>query len=274
VSDSDALTVTFGSSSSIDVAKSSDATESMGVGDTITYSYRVTNNGAFPLTNVSVADPQPGLSTIDCIDFVRRTIAGNAVRARAVLAVDLDNDDDLDDADDYGDIDLVVASSGDDTIAWYQSDLEQQQGPDDPPPPGLIPVFTERPVSTTSESARAIDVADVNGDGALDIVTGFLFEIAWHTGDAAEMCFGFDATGDDEVDGAELSLLGGAFGQICADPGNPVEWWIDIDYNGDCLVDGEDLAIMTSRDVWGSWTDPINDPPEGSVKELCAFTCP
>jgi uncharacterized repeat protein (TIGR01451 family) len=272
VTDSDDLTVTFGSSSSIDIAKSSDATASMGVGDTITYTYRVTNTGAALLTNVSVTDSQSGLSTIDCLHFVRRTIPINAVRARAVLAVDLDHDDEDVPADDVGDVDLVVASSGDDTIAWYQSDLEQQQGDADPQPTGLIPAFTRRLVSTTSESARAIDVADMNGDEALDVVTGYLFEIAWHPGNAVEACYDFDATGDNEVDGAELGLLGGAFGQECADPANPDEWWLDIDYNDDCQADGEDLAIMTSFYVWGSWTNPDEDPPTG--RRLCAFTCP
>jgi uncharacterized repeat protein (TIGR01451 family) len=261
VSDSDELTVTFASPSSIDIAKSSDATESMDVGDTITYTYRVTNNGEVTLSNVSVSDPQVGLSTLDCgIDFFRRIVTGSAVRVRAVLATDVDAD---------GDTDMVSTSSGDDTIEWYQSDLAQQVPPDPPTGDPLVPRFERRKISTTSESARAVAVADINGDGALDVVTGFLFEIAWHAGNAAEACYGFDATGDNEVDGAELSLLGGAFGQICADPGAPNEWWLDIDYNGDCLVDGEDLAILTAFGVWGRSTDP-----DDTERAVCAFTCP
>jgi hypothetical protein len=133
----------------------------------------------------------------------------------------------------------------------------------------LIPAWSRRTISTTAESARAVGVADLNDDGALDIVTGFFFEIAWHQGGADETCYGFDATGDNEIDGLELSLLGGAFGQICADPGNPDEWWLGIDYNDDCLVDGDDLAILTAAGVWGTSTDPNQE-----ARPVCAFTCP
>ncbi len=182
-------------------------------------------------------------------DFVRRA-----------LAVDLDAD---------GDLDVVSASSGDDKIAWYQSDLLPI--PDPPPDPPVTPVFTARGISTSAESARAVDVADLDGDGALDVVSGFLFGIAWHAGGATEACSSFDVDGDGRIDGVELSWLGAAFGassSICAGGGLPGrEWWAPIDYNRDCLVDGEDLSILTMIGVWGNSTDP-QDPNH------CAYTCP
>ena len=126
------------------------------------------------------------------------------------------------------------------------------------------------------------DSEDINNDGALDIITGFLFEIAWHQGRVAEACEGFDATGDDEIDGEELAQLGGGFGAQCANPLDPVEWWIGVDYNGDCLIDGEDLAILTSSGVWGRCLDidgdglcGVCDPETEECSELvCSFTCP
>jgi hypothetical protein len=202
-------------------------------------------------TEVGFSSPRFITGTAGFADFVER-----------IVARDMDND---------GDLDIVSASSGDDKIAFWQSDLAQQNGADPPPefPEDLLPVWTQRPISARSESARAVDVADLDGDGNLDVATGFLFEIAWHAGGAEEICLGFDATGDNEIDGLELSLLGGAFGQICADPGNPDEWWLGIDYNEDCQVDGDDLAILTAKGVWGRSTDP-----DDTERPVCAFTCP
>jgi hypothetical protein len=193
----------------------------------------------------------------------RRAVTFAADFVRELVAVDLDGD---------GDVDIASASSGDDTIAWYQSDLAQQLA-SDPPVDDPIPAFTERPVSTTAESARALDVADLDGDGDHDVVTGFLFEIAWHPGGAVEICGGFDVTGgdgggpDDQIDGSELSWLGGAFGRTC-EPG-PDPWWLGVDYNEDCQVDGEDLAILTAVGVWGTSTDT-----DQTERPVCAYTCP
>ncbi|MFC5185842.1 DUF7507 domain-containing protein [Actinomadura harenae] len=51
---------------SISLQKSADPTTFTTVGQLINYTYLVTNNGSEPLTNVNVADPLPGLSSIDC----------------------------------------------------------------------------------------------------------------------------------------------------------------------------------------------------------------
>jgi uncharacterized repeat protein (TIGR01451 family) len=66
VSDDDTLTVSTDSPSSIDIVKSSDAMPPTGLGDEITFTYGITNTGTTTLTDVSVTDPQPGLSGIDC----------------------------------------------------------------------------------------------------------------------------------------------------------------------------------------------------------------
>ncbi|MGH2548382.1 MAG: DUF7507 domain-containing protein, partial [Thermomicrobiales bacterium] len=49
---------------SIDVAKSSDPTGGVHLGDTITYTFTATNTGNVTLSNVTVNDPLPGLSAI------------------------------------------------------------------------------------------------------------------------------------------------------------------------------------------------------------------
>ena len=50
------------------LTKTSDATEPVAVGDAITYSFEVDNTGNVTLTAVTVTDPLPNLSAIDCGD--------------------------------------------------------------------------------------------------------------------------------------------------------------------------------------------------------------
>jgi len=208
-----------------------------------------------------VTDCETDCEAEEClVRFRGVAITSSADFVRAVLAANIDNDV-------GGFLDIVAASSGDDSVSWHQQEqVDDGMG-------NLTVSFTERPTTTTAESARAIAVEDINGDGALDIVTGFLFEIAWHQGNVPEACRGFDATGDDEMDGEELALVGGAFGEICFDPMNPgAEWWVGVDYNEDCQIDGDDLAILTSTGVWGRCIDV--DLAECSEELICSFTCP
>ena len=46
--------------------KSSNATAATTVGDTITYSFKVTNNGTVTITSFVVTDPLVGLSAVNC----------------------------------------------------------------------------------------------------------------------------------------------------------------------------------------------------------------
>ena len=75
------------------------------------------------------------------------------------------------------------------------------------------------------------DTLDNDCDGGVDDLT----------------CDGFDATGDQRVDGFELAWIGRAFGSCHADPQS--QWWNDVDYTGDGCVDGGDLAMLGA--VWG-----------------------
>lgn len=93
--------------------------------------------------------------------FTKRVITSTAASARSVYTADFDLD---------GDTDVVSASYDDDTIAWYENDG------------GSPPVFTERVITTAANGAASVYAADVNGDGAVDIVSASVlsFEVAWY----------------------------------------------------------------------------------------------
>src|SRR4029077_15655215 len=66
VSDDDTLTTPLTKIPRVTVVKSSNATAATKVGDTITYSFLVTNSGNVTITSFVVTDPLVGLSAINC----------------------------------------------------------------------------------------------------------------------------------------------------------------------------------------------------------------
>jgi uncharacterized repeat protein (TIGR01451 family) len=66
VTDSDSETVTATSTPSIDIVKTANPTNVTAAGQTVVYSFAVTNTGNVTLTGVGVADPLPGLSAVTC----------------------------------------------------------------------------------------------------------------------------------------------------------------------------------------------------------------
>ncbi len=93
--------------------------------------------------------------------FTAINITTSADGAFSVFAADMDGD---------GDMDIVSASTGDDTIAWYEND----GNPD--------PAFTAADIATSANSARSVYVADMDGDGDLDILSASYNDdtIAWY----------------------------------------------------------------------------------------------
>ena len=77
--------------------------------------------------------------------------------------------------DNDGDLDIVSASSGDDTIAWYENDGAAN------------PSWTATDIATTADGARDVYVSDLDNDGDLDIVSASTFDdtIAWYENDGA-----------------------------------------------------------------------------------------
>jgi hypothetical protein len=84
------------------------------------------------------------------LTFVPRVIGQDADHAKAIIASDLDRD---------GDRDLLVSSSGDNTVAWYENDG------------ATPPTFGVRLITTAAREARAVHAADLDGDGDLDVLT-------------------------------------------------------------------------------------------------------
>ena len=98
--------------------------------------------------------------------FTRHEIATDADGARSVYAADLDSD---------GDMDVLSASSDDDTIAWYEND-------------GVSPpAFTPHEIATDADSARSVYAADLDRDGDLDVLSASANDnkIAWYENDGA-----------------------------------------------------------------------------------------
>merc|ERR1711991_92575 len=70
-----------------------------------------------------------------------------------------------------GHMDILSASSGDDTIAWYKNDGTSG-----------TPSFTKHVVTTTADYAMSVYAADVDGDGDMDILSASINDktIAWY----------------------------------------------------------------------------------------------
>ena len=98
--------------------------------------------------------------------FTAADIVTNASNAQDVKVADMDGD---------GDLDIVSASPTDDTVAWYENN-----GAADPS-------FTKAVIATSADEVRNIDLADMDGDGDLDIVSasGVDDTIAWYENNGA-----------------------------------------------------------------------------------------
>ncbi|MEC3906155.1 T9SS type A sorting domain-containing protein [Tamlana sp. 2201CG12-4] len=76
----------------------------------------------------------------------------------------------VNDIDGDGHMDVVYASTGDNTIAWYKNTN------------GLGNFGSQQIISTSANRPESVFVADINGDGNLDILSASLFDnkLAWY----------------------------------------------------------------------------------------------
>ncbi|KAH8097410.1 hypothetical protein JL720_301 [Aureococcus anophagefferens] len=137
--------------------------------------------------------PRP---TVFCasVAFSERVITNSADGAHAIFAIDLDSD---------GDVDVLSASMGDDTVAWHENDGLQS--------------FTERVVTNAADGAHSVYTLDVDGDGDTDVLSASIYDdtIAWHvnegslgftermitdSADGAASVFAIDVDGDGDTD--------------------------------------------------------------------------
>ena len=94
-------------------------------------------------------------------NFTKVTVTTTAAGAMSVAVADIDGD---------GHLDIVSASFDDSTIAWYKNSG------------GASPTFTKNVISTTANGARFVAVADLDGDGNIDVVSASYNDnkIAWY----------------------------------------------------------------------------------------------
>jgi hypothetical protein len=93
--------------------------------------------------------------------FVPHVLGQDANHAKTITVSDLDRD---------GDHDLLVASSDDNKIAWYENDG------------AAAPTFAQHVITTGAVGARAVHAADLDGDGDLDLLSASRIDnrITWY----------------------------------------------------------------------------------------------
>jgi hypothetical protein len=93
-------------------------------------------------------------------------IATDADGATSVFAADMDND---------GDMDILSASTEDDTIAWYENNNGDGSS------------WTASDIDTNADYAESVFAADMDNDGDMDIVSASAIDdtIAWYENDGA-----------------------------------------------------------------------------------------
>ncbi|MEM7310444.1 MAG: VCBS repeat-containing protein [Planctomycetota bacterium] len=111
-------------------------------------------------------------------------VATGAELASAVQAADLDGD---------GDADLLAASSGDDTVAWFENT------------DGLGGFGTENAIATDADGARWVAAGDLDGDGDLDVLSASHWndEVAWYPNLTGSGDFGAKHVLSDAVEEAQ-----------------------------------------------------------------------
>jgi formylglycine-generating enzyme required for sulfatase activity len=164
---------------------------------------------------------------------LEQVVSTNAVTALCIVGADLDGD---------SDIDLISASVGDNKVAWYENT------------DGLGGYGPEQVITTTASGARSVFVADLTGDGRVDVISGSQSDhtVAWFENQAG----GTDPTladsdGDGLTDGFEI-----AYG---FDPTNP-------DENGVGGLDGTedpDSDGLSNADEERMETDPAIADTDG-----------
>ena len=98
--------------------------------------------------------------------WAQASIDTSADGAKAVHIADIDGD---------GDLDFVGGSFYGDSVAWYENDGAAN------------PSFTKTTISTGTDGLNDVDVADIDGDGDLDIIaaSGNDDEITWFENNGA-----------------------------------------------------------------------------------------
>jgi len=156
--------------------------------------------------------------------FTPHLVATGVTQATAVFAADVDSD---------GDVDLLSASLGDDTIAWYESDGASP------------PAFTPHTIATNVIAARAIFVVDLDGDGDADVLSAPELDnrVLW-----------FESDGASPPSFTERTLVSGV-------PGATAIRAADMDGDGDI-----DVLSSSENDDTLAWYENDGAIPAGFVR--------
>lgn len=137
---------------------------------------------------------------------------------RAVIAADLDAD---------GDQDIIVASSGDNRVAWFEN-LD-----------GLGQYGESRVIADDARSVRGVFAADLDGDGDLDVLSASAADdkIAWYENDgtgqfSAPRVLTTDANGASSVFAADLDGDGDHDVLAASSTDDTVAWFENLDSQG------------------------------------------
>ena len=140
-----------------------------------------------------------------------------------IFGIDVDGDDD---------IDVLSASDGDDTIAWYEN------------ADGSGGSWTTHTITTTCTGARAVFGIDMDGDGDVDVVASCMASgtVEWYentdgsggswtthtittSADTVLEVFGIDVDGDGDVDVLSASQ-----------DDDTIAWYVSV-HTRDCICD-------------------------------------
>jgi hypothetical protein len=164
------------------------------------------------------------------IDWTKQTIDNSYVNAHEVLASDLDRD---------GDIDVLGASAGGNTITWWRND-------------GGDPIqWSEQTIGQNFHGARSVAIEDIDGDNDKDVLGAALTsnEIIWWRNDGGEPIEWTEFTISDAFAGAHMVRTADFDGD-----GNPdvlgtaymdrdIAWWRN---------DGGDPLVWTRQTIDGN----------------------
>ncbi|HXH28224.1 MAG TPA: VCBS repeat-containing protein, partial [Candidatus Polarisedimenticolia bacterium] len=171
-----------------------------------------------------------------------RIIASNAIGASSVFAGDMDGD---------GDLDVVAAISSNDTVVWYENEDGQ----------GTLTSNVFHEVTTSASGVASVFVADVDGDGDLDVLSASPNDdtIAWYENT--------DGKGDFGSGQAITTGASGASSVFAA----------DVDGDGDLDVlaasaNDDTIAWYENTDGAGSFgtPQPISTAASGASSALAA----
>jgi len=203
-------------------------------------------------------DPNPDQTNSDSVQGFgsQRVISTSVVGAHTVFAADLDGD---------GDLDVLSASVFDDTIVWF------------PNLNGVGSFGPQRVISNTVDGAWSAFVADVNGDGDMDVLSASALDdtIAWFENvdgvggfgpkrvisehaDSALAVYAADVDGDGDAD-----VLSASFDD------DKIAWYENVSGMGNF---GPERAIATDADgassVYAMDVDGDGDPDVLSSSRL------